>query len=1164
MSERRLAALVEGLDAAVERASGTPVRVSGLRGSAAALTLARVYARRPRPTVVILSDTTAAEAFAADLRFYLGAGEPSEPLARVVHHLPGWEVPPFEPLSPTRETIAARAEGLHHLSQGRDGIVVTTAEAWGQRCLPRDAFAEAVTTLASGQTIGLDDLAGRLGEWGYHRVPLVQDPGDLAVRGGILDVYPVGHEQPVRIEFLDDEIERIRRFDPESQRSSDDLDQVLLLPMREFGRSRLTPEVARTVDERAADLGVVRHERRDLVEAIRERMVLPGFELLLPYLYESPAALADYVPDDALVWMIGGVQVESAAEAQWTQVEEHAAAAERDGRFHPPAPTLYLDPGSWRASLATRPRIEVEELDELAGGLGARTYSTEGLALRTVAGPEGPLAGVVKQLRAWQDEGARVVVVAGTRAHRERLNHLLAGHQLAPVSSDAPFPEAVAAAGREPIALVGELGRGTRLPDDGLVVVTEAELFGEPRQVRRRRRERPTDFLSTLAELETDDFVVHVDHGVGRYRGLRHMRVADTEGDYLHLEYAGGDRLYVPADRIDVVQRYVKADAAAPALDKLGGTSWERVKAKTRESILAMAHELMAVYAQREARRRAPYPNAEAWFEEFVARFPFEETPGQQRAIDEVLGDLGGEKAMDRLVCGDVGFGKTEVALRATFLAVLAGRQVAVLVPTTILAQQHLESFKKRFAGYPISVDMLSRFRTAAEHKATLKRLEAGGLDVVIGTQRLLSKDVVFKDLGLLVVDEEHRFGVRDKERIRALRGVVDVLTLTATPIPRTLNMALSGIRDLSVIETPPVDRLAIRTYVTRYDEAVVRDAIVRELERGGQAFFVHNRVETIERMASRLREIIPEAKVIVAHGQMAEADLEKTMLAFMQGEANVLVTSAIIESGLDIPLANTIIVNRADMFGLAQLYQIRGRVGRSHRRAYAYLMIPGEHLITTDAQKRLRVLQELDDLGGGFRLAAHDLEIRGAGNLLGKQQSGHITAVGLELYTHMMEQAVRELQGKEPDDVVEPEVQLGVPAYIPESYIPDVGQRLVVYRRLARIRGVADLDHIADELTDRFGPPPPLVGTLLHLMELRRWLKDARVLAARRRGDTVVLDFDRRTPVRVDTLVEHVRGSGGQLKLTSESTLVIKPEATEHDAVIRELQAHLQRLCGA
>ena len=589
--------------------------------------------------------------------------------------------------------------------------------------------------------------------------------------------------------------------------------------------------------------------------------------------------------------------------------------------------------------------------------------------------------------------------------------------------------------------------------------------------------------------------------------------------------------------------------------------AWERVKAKTKESILAMAHDLVKVYAAREAHDRTPYESADGLYQEFAARFAFEETPGQQRAIEEVLTDLGGPRPMDRLVCGDVGFGKTEVAMRAAFLAVLVGKQVAVLVPTTILATQHLETFRARFEGYPVSVEMLSRFRTAAENRETLARIEQGKLDVVIGTHRLLQKDVAFRHLGLLVVDEEHRFGVKDKERIRALRGGVDVLTLTATPIPRTLNMSLSGIRDLSVIETPPVDRLAIRTYVTRFDEGVVRDAVLRELARGGQIFFVHNRVESIDAMARRLGELVPEARITVAHGQMAEGALEKTMLAFMHGEFDVLVTSAIIESGLDIPRANTVIVNRADTFGLAQLYQIRGRVGRSHHRAYAYLLIPGEHLITSDAQKRLRALQELDDLGGGFRLAAHDLEIRGAGNLLGKQQSGHITAVGLELYTHLLEQAVRELRGQQVGPDIEPEVQLGIPAYVPEGYIPDVSQRLVVYKRLAGIRGMPDLEDIAAELEERYGPLPPLVDTLLRVMELRRWLKDLRVTAARRRGDAIVLEFHETTPVTVETLLETVRGSTGRLRLTSGSALAIRPTATDHDGVIAEVRAVLQSL---
>jgi transcription-repair coupling factor (superfamily II helicase) len=1139
-----------------------PVRVSGLRGSAPALALAQLLAGHPRPVLVVAPDAGTAEAFAADLRFYAGDREASGPLGRRVHYLPGWEVPPFEPLSPTREIVAARAEGLYHLLQTSDPVVVASVEALGQRCLPRAVFADAVTYVVEGETLEPAALAERLVEWGYHRVPLVQDPGDLALRGGILDVFPAGHARPVRFEFLGDEVERLREFDPVSQRSLERVEEVLLLPMQELGRSRLGPAAGRLVDERAAEIGLARQERRELAEAVRSGIVVPGIEFVLPYLYDTLGTLADYLPPGTLRWMLGAGAIEAAIEMGWAQVTSHAEVAHRDGRFHPPPDRLYLDPAALRSALAQGPWVEVEGLEELAGeGPRAATYSTDGLALRGAPSSEGPLAHVAAQLRAWQEERQRVVVVAASRTQCERLQTLLAGHGIETMPTGAPFPQAIAAPGRGALALTGELTCGVRLPGDGVVIVTEAELFGERRAVRRGRRAQPADLLSTLAELKTDDYVVHVDHGIGVYRGLKHMQVAGTEGDFLHLEYLGGDRLYVPVDRINVVQRYVSADGAAPALDKLGGTSWERVKAKTKESILAMAHDLVKVYAAREAHGRTPYESVDGLYQEFTARFAFEETPGQQRAIEEVLADLGGPRPMDRLVCGDVGFGKTEVAMRAAFLAVLAGKQVAVLVPTTILATQHLETFRARFEGYPVSVEMLSRFRTAAENRETLARLEQGKLDVVIGTHRLLQKDVAFRDLGLLVVDEEHRFGVKDKERIRALRGGVDVLTLTATPIPRTLNMSLSGIRDLSVIETPPVDRLAIRTYVTRYDEGVVRDAVLRELARGGQVFFVHNRVESIDAMARRLGELVPEARITVAHGQMPEGTLEKTMLFFMHGEFDMLVTSAIIESGLDIPRANTVVVNRADTFGLAQLYQIRGRVGRSHHRAYAYLLIPGEHLITSDAQKRLRVLQELDDLGGGFRLAAHDLEIRGAGNLLGKQQSGHITAVGLELYTHLLEQAVRELRGQEVGPDIEPEIQLGIPAYVPEGYIPDVSQRLVVYKRLAGIRGVPDLDAITAELEDRYGPIPPLVDTLVRVMELRRWLKDLRVTAARRRGEAIVLEFHESTPVTAEALLETVRRSKGRLRLTSGSALAIRPAASDHDGVIAEVRAVLQTL---
>jgi transcription-repair coupling factor (superfamily II helicase) len=1156
-----VARLVRDLD----ESRGEPIRLTGLRGSASALVLARLHAARPAPVLVLATDAAAAESFAADLRFYRGDAAALGPLARRVHVLPGWEVPPFEPLSPTRETVAARVEGFYHLLQTPDPIVVATIDAWGQRGLSREVFADAVTYVVAGETIAPETLAERLVRWGYHRVPLVQDPGDLAVRGGILDVYPVGYTSAVRFEFFGDDIESIRLLDAGSQRSLDALEEVLLLPLREFAQDRLGAAAARLVDTRAADLALARQERRDLVEAVRTGLVLPGMESLLPYLYESLGTLADYLPSGTIVWAEQASAHEAAVEAAWGQIETHAAAASAEGRFHPEPAELYLPPSAWRERLAGRRRIEVESLENLAGdALRVSTYATDGLGLRTADGDDGPLAGVAERLREWEREGARLVLVAGSPSHRARLCGLLEPHGFAALASDAPFAQALTAPGRAPLALVGDLSRGFRFPAERLAVVTEAEIFGERRQLRRARRERPTDVFSTLAELKPDDYVVHVDHGVAAYRGLRHMQVAGTEGDYLHLEYEGGDRLYVPVDRINVVQRYVSADGAAPPLDKLGGTSWERVKEKTKESLLAMAQELLAVYAAREALGRRPYAHEDPLYQEFVARFPFEETTGQLRAIDEVLGDMASGKSMDRLVCGDVGFGKTEVAMRAAFLAVLGGKQVAVLVPTTILAQQHMETFTARFQGYPVTVEMLSRFRTTGENKETVAGLASGRVDVVIGTHRLLQKDIQFRDLGLLVVDEEHRFGVKDKERIRALRATVDVLTLTATPIPRTLNMSLSGIRDLSVIETPPIDRLAIRTYVTKFDEGVIRDAIVRELGRGGQVFFVHNRVETIQQMSRRVQELVPEAKVDVAHGQMPEAELERAMLAFMHGGTNVLVTSAIIESGLDIPNANTLIVNRADTFGLAQLYQIRGRVGRSHHRAYAYLLIPGEHLITADAQKRLRVLQELDDLGGGFRLAAHDLEIRGAGNLLGKQQTGHIAAVGLELYTHMLEQAVREVRGEAAEPDVEPEIQLGIPAYVPDGYVADVNQRLLLYKRLAGIRGMPDLDAIRDELIDRYGPIPPLVDTLLALMALRRRLKDLHVTQARRRGDGVLLEFAPSTPIEPTRLLEFIRGSKGRLRLVNESSLLVRPDATDHDGVIAELASVLQKLASA
>jgi len=1114
--------------------------------------------------VVLTADDAVAATVAADLAFLLGEASSPSPLSRRIHVLPAWDVPPFEPLSPSRDVVAARLEGFHHLSQTRDPLVVTTVRAWAQRTMPRPALASATRYLVRGDVAAPDELVAHLVEWGHHRVPLVQDPGDVAVRGGVLDVYPVGYMAPVRLEFFGDEVESLRIFDAESQRSTNAVEEVLLLPASEFPRSRLGDDLARRVDERAAAIDLARRDRNDLVGAVRAGVPFPGVEQLLPLAWDELDALSDHVPRDTLLWVHGAGDVEAAIEATDADVRRHATESAERGGFHPAPASLYLDALEMRARLATKRVVETHALEMLMSDtISAKTYAADHVALRPTIDPERPFAPVAARLATLGAE-ARVVIAAETPARRDRVVEMLAGFDLAVPVAGGSGLELLDDLTPGIVATLGDLRSPVWWPAAGIAMIDDTAILGEPPRIRRRRRGRVDDWLSSLAELSTNDYVVHVDHGIAIYRGLKHVTVGETEGDYLHLEYAGGDRLYVPVDRINAVQRYVGADGAAPTLDKLGGASWERTKAKAKESLLAMAQELIGLYATREAHGRVRYAAADHGYDEFSRRFPFEETPDQQAAIEAVVEDLQADRPMDRLVCGDVGFGKTEVALRAAYLAVMAGKQVAVLVPTTLLAQQHWETFRTRFRELPVVVEQLSRFRSPAENRATLAGLLEGKIDVVVGTQRLLQNDVAFRDLGLLVIDEEHRFGVRDKERIRGLRASVDVLTLTATPIPRTLNMALSGIRDLSVIATPPVDRLAIRTYVTRFDEGVIRDAVVRELSRGGQVFFVHNRVESIEERAVELRGIVPEAKIVVTHGQMGERALERTMLAFVHGDANVLVTSAIIESGLDIPSANTLIVDRADTFGLAQLYQIRGRVGRSGRRAYAYLLIPAEHRITEDARKRLQVLQEIDDLGGGFRLAVHDLEIRGAGNLLGKQQSGNIASVGLELYTHMMEQAVAEARGTAPQPSCEPEIQLGIAAYVPDDYVPDVHQRLGLYKRLADVGSDDDIAGIADEVRDRYGPHPDTVRVLFAVMGLRRHLRTLRIMRVRRRGEAVVLDVDEGTPVTVPPLLRVVESSRGRVRLTSPTTLEARTSAGDPLTLVAEIRDVLRSLESA
>lgn len=1144
-------------------------RVQGLRGSARAYFLWKVAQRQARPALIVSENAAQAEALFEDLRSLFGENEATPFLDRRVHLFPAYGSPPFEELSPPPEVVAQRIEALFQLQQGKHPLVVAPVEALLQKVAPRRFWAERWKYLAVGEEIDRDRLVAELVDWGYRRVGLVEDRGDLAVRGSIVDVFPPGSALPLRVELDGDTITSCHSFDPSSQRSLGSHNELLLLPVREFSAAALREErTLRAIEERAFELEVSRQHRRRILEALEAGVVLPGIEQWLPLLFSEPLeSVRAYLPEEVWLCLDGAGAVEAAMEAFAEEVERRAAQCAEAQEFFVRPEALYLRPREWRQEFFSLPRVEIEPLELLAvvedeGHLSVRCSLTRDVKIERLPGRrEVSFQPVAHRVAEWLRQGDRVVIVVQGGAQANRLAQLFENYGVR-VRPPVSLPQALQEPGGEAVQFaLGHLSEGFRLPGEKLVILSEAHLFGEHRQRRRGPKVEVAQLLKNLAELKTDDFVVHIDYGVGRYRGLVHLDVGGTEGDYLHLEYAGGDRLYLPVERINLLQKYVGSDEKPPALDRLGSQRWAATKKKVKEHVLAMAKELLAVYAAREVLERKPYPPPDAYYRQFEAEFPFEETEDQARAIDDVLADFQKPKPMDRLICGDVGFGKTEVAMRAAFLAVMDGRQVAVLVPTTVLAQQHLLTFRKRFANYPVRIEMLSRFCTPAENKAVLEGLASGSVDVVIGTHRLLQKDVKFRNLGLLVVDEEHRFGVKHKEQIRQLRKLVDCLTLTATPIPRTLQMALLGIRDLSVIETPPIDRLAVRTYVTRYDEKLIRDAILREKARGGQVFFVHNRVESIEIRARQLRQLVPECRFAVAHGELRESELEEVMREFLERRIDVLVCSAIIESGLDIPTANTILIDRADRFGLAQLYQLRGRVGRSHERAYAYLLIPGEQWITREAQMRLRALQELDDLGGGFRLATSDLEIRGAGNLLGKEQSGQIAAVGFELYEQMLAEAVQELRGQPWEQEVEPEIQLGIPAFLPPGYIPDEHQRLVMYRRLASIRLASELEDIAAELRDRYGPLPPEVDSLLQVMKLRRLLKNYRVERLVRQDGRVVFSFDPQAPIDPERVVALVRSGKGRYALPADFQMSVQLQANDFDGILAEVEELLRRL---
>jgi transcription-repair coupling factor (superfamily II helicase) len=999
-----------------------------------------------------------------------------------VLHFPDWETLPYDLFAPHPQIVSQRIAALYRLPSIGRGVLVVPAATLMQRLAPRSFIGGSSLVLELRQRLDLAAEQQRLQAAGYRNVPQVSEPGDFAVRGALIDIFPMGTAEPYRIELFDREIDSIRSFDPETQRSLHKVEKVQLLPAREFP---LTDESTKAFRNALRERFPIDTRHCPLYQDLKEGTTPAGIEYYLPLFFEHTETLFDYLGANPLFALAENAL--AAADAFWQQ-----AQARHDSRAHDierpilPVAELYLPPDRLREQLNRHLRAEF-----VAAG-------TNPHAIDLGAGPapqlpinrrgEAPAAGLKRFLDGY---AGRVLIAADSAGRREALLDQLAQADLRPRVVQS-WQEFLAGTTKLEIA-VAAFDDGFALADPPLTILTERQLLGERAQQARRRKvaaRDPEAVLRDLSELAVGAPIVHADHGVGRYQGLTKLDVGGG-GEFLVIEYANADKLYVPVAQLHLVSRYSGTAPELAPLHSLGGNAWERAKRKAAQKVRDAAAELLALYAQREARQGHALVYDRALYAQFAAAFPFEETPDQLQAIEAVIADLTSGKAMDRVVCGDVGFGKTEVALRAAFVAATSGKQVAVLVPTTLLAQQHYQNFRDRFADWPVRVEVISRFKSKKETDQALARLRDGQIDVMIGTHRLLQADVKFKDLGLVIVDEEHRFGVRHKEALKKLRAEVDLLTLTATPIPRTLNMAMAGLRDLSIIATPPEHRLAVKTFVTPWDAATVREAFQRELGRGGQVYFLHNAVDSIERTAREIGELIPDARIRIAHGQMPERELEQVMLDFYRQRFNVLVCTTIIESGIDVPSANTILIDRADRFGLAQLHQLRGRVGRSHHRAYAYLIVPDRRALSADAEKRLDAIEAMEELGAGFTLATHDLEIRGAGELLGEEQSGQIEEIGFGLYSELLDRAVRALKsGKVPDfDLAsehDAEVELHVPALIPDDYLADVHARLTLYKRIASARDTDALRELQVEMIDRFGLLPDSVKNLFAAAALK------------------------------------------------------------------------------
>ncbi|MCR9094468.1 MAG: transcription-repair coupling factor [bacterium] len=1142
------------------RETGTDAlrRLTGLRGAAGRVAASHlIRAAGEGPVLYVTPHSRAADAAILALRSLLGEREDESRIRAFPRH----DTLPFDRFSPQPFLVSQRMEVLHRLEEAGSAdatepppIVVAPRSALSLRVPSRALLRRSTVRVSVGQEIDRDELLIQLVALGYQRMALVEEPGEVAVRGDIVDVFPPQLVTPVRIELWGEEVDSIRSFDPASQRSQTKASTALLPPPREliFDRDAVI-ERSDALRAEAAAQSIPETEVDELVDAMLRGHVPPGAESLAPLLQPERERFFDYLPENTLVLVEEPEEGAARFEQVFGEIEANHAAAVGE-RLTVPLEDLLLGPEAVCEALEARGPTSFERLDVLdeQGEAGrhlvdTRTQDDLRRALATTRSHDRALAPLVDQVNAWLADKWRVVIACSSLSSADRLKTLLFEYELEGQVATDPRPIWHWSLPGRLEFRVAPISEGFVWPDQALAIVTDEEIFGVRQKKRNRTGWREGQSLDGIAQLAPGDFLVHHDHGIGIYKGLHELSAGGRSNELLAIEYLGGDKLFLPVDRLSRVQRYGAADGVKPRIDKLGGETWEKVRGKVKASLRNMAGELLSLHAARELAPGFAFAGRDTALEEFEAGFAFDETPDQMAAIDEVIGDMQQAKPMDRLVCGDVGYGKTEVAIRAAFRAAQDGKQVVVLTPTTVLCQQHFENFQKRFEDHPIRVDMLSRFCTTKEAKNTLEGLATGQVDIVVATHRILAKNVQWKDLGLLVVDEEQRFGVSHKERIKKLKKTVDVLTLTATPIPRTLQMAFTGIRDLSVIETPPVDRLAIRTQVCKFDEGLIREAILREIRRGGQVFFLHNRVQTIEAMRETLERIVPEVSIMIAHGQMKERQLEDKIHAFMRKEADVLLCTTIIESGIDMPNVNTILVNRADALGLAQLYQIRGRVGRSTRRAYAYLLVPTQvGSLSGDAQKRLEAIQDLSELGAGFRLANLDLEIRGAGDLLGSEQSGNLRSVGYETYMEMLEETIDELRGTAHEEWLDPEIKLPVVGRLPDDYVADVSQRLVFYKRLSSARDENEVALIRDELLDRYGRMPSEAENLLEVIRLKILARRLGILRIETQRGELVLQAAAQSRIDPDRLIQLLTHARSGLRVTPDQKIVAKAPGPE------------------